>query len=99
MNRNTKLFLEDSNTAVKGRFSIFYGWYIIAAGTLLMATCFGIIYSFSVYFIALQSEFSWGRAATSGAFSLFLLLVGLFSIICGRNVDRFGPKLVVLTMG
>jgi len=83
----------------KRHFNIFYGWYVIAAGTLLMATCFGIIYSFSVYFIALQSEFSWGRAATSGAFSLFLLLVGFFSILCGRNVDRFGPKRVVLIMG
>jgi len=87
------------NTSDKRRFSIFYGWYIIAAGTLLMATCFGISYSFSVYFPALQSEFSWNRTATSGVFSLYLLLVGLFSILCGRAIDRFGPKPVVLVMG
>jgi OFA family oxalate/formate antiporter-like MFS transporter len=83
MNRKVLLLPENTNTAGKGRFSIFYGWYIIAAGTLLMATCFGIIYSFSVYFSSLQNEFSWNRAATSGTFSLYLLLVGLFSIICG----------------
>ncbi len=82
-----------------GRFGIFYGWFVIAAAALLMATCFGIVYSFSVYFTSLQSEFSWSRSATSGAFSLYLLLVGLFSIICGRYADRFGPKPVVLTMG
>lgn len=99
MNRNTPPLPEDTHTAGKDCFSIFYGWYIIAAGTLLMATCFGIIYSFSVYFTALQSEFAWNRAATSGAFSLYLLLVGFFSIICGRMVDRFGPKPVVLAMG
>jgi len=87
------------NTSDKRPFSIFYGWYIIAAGTLLMATCFGISYSFSVYFPALQSEFSWNRTATSGVFSLYLLLVGLFSILCGRAIDRFGPKPVVLVMG
>jgi MFS transporter, OFA family, oxalate/formate antiporter len=99
MSRNTLLLLENTDTADKRRFSIFYGWYILAAGTLLMAACFGIIYSFSVYFIALQSEFSWNRTVTSGTFSLYLLLVGFFSIICGRSVDRFGPKPVVLTMG
>jgi MFS family permease len=99
MNHNNLPLPENNNTSGKDRFSIYYGWYIIAAGTLLMATCFGIIYSFSVYFTALQSEFAWNRAATSGAFSLYLLLVGIFSIICGRNVDRFGPKPVVLAMG
>lgn len=83
----------------KGHFNIFYGWYIVAAGTLLLSTCFGISYSFSVYFPALQSDFSWNRAATSGVFSLYLLLVGFFSILCGRAIDRFGPKPVVLVMG
>lgn len=83
----------------KGRFHIFYGWYIVAAGTLLMAICFGISYSFSVYFPALQSDFSWNRAATSGVFSLYLLLVGFFSILCGRAIDRYGPKPVVVAMG
>ena len=86
-------------TNYKRHFNIFYGWYIIAAGTLLLATCFGISYSFSVYFPALQSEFSWNRAATSGVFSLYLVLVGFFSILCGRAIDRYGPKTVVLVMG
>lgn len=99
MNRNAPRLPGSTGAAGKGRFDLFYGWYIVAAGTLLMATCFGISYSFSVYFSSLQSEFSWNRAATSGAFSLYLLLVGLFSILCGRAVDRWGPKPVVLIMG
>ena len=86
-------------TNYKTRFNIFYGWYIVAAGTLLLATCFGITYSFSVYFPALQSDFSWNRAATSGVYSLYLVLVGFFSILCGRAIDRYGPKPVVLIMG
>ncbi|MBL92802.1 MAG: MFS transporter, partial [Myxococcales bacterium] len=56
-------------TMTKARLHIFYGWFVIAAATLVMAPCFGIIYSFSVYFVPLQSEFSWDRSATSGAFS------------------------------
>ena len=99
MNRNTSPLAFKTETAGKGPFNIFYGWYIVAAGTLLMATCFGISYSFSVYFSSLQSEFSWNRATTSGAYSLYLLMVGFFSILCGRAVDRYGPKPVVLIMG
>ncbi len=83
---------------IKERFNIFYGWYVIAAATILMATCFGIVYSFSVYFFPLQSEFSWDRSATSGAFSLYLLLVGFFSMVCGKAVDRFGPRRVLIPM-
>jgi MFS family permease len=83
---------------IKKRFTIFYGWYVIAAATILMATCFGIIYSFSVYFVPLQSEFSWDRSATSGAFSLYLLLVGFFSIAGGKAVDRLGPRRVLIPM-
>ncbi len=99
MNRDTRFMRENARANRKGRFNIFYGWYVIAAGALLMASCFGVIYSFSVYFVTLQNEFSWNRSAVSGAFSLYLLLVGFFSTICGRCVDRFGPKPVVLTMG
>jgi len=99
MNRNTSPLAGKTDSAGKKRFNIFYGWYIVAAGTLLMATCFGISYSFSVYFSSLQSEFSWNRATTSGAYSLYLLLVGFFSILCGRAVDHYGPKPVVLVMG
>jgi MFS family permease len=83
---------------IKKRFNIFYGWYVIAAATILMATCFGIMYSFSVYFVPLQSEFSWDRSATSGAFSLYLLLVGFFSIAGGKAVDRLGPRRVLVPM-
>jgi len=88
-----------ASTKNRRRFNVFYGWYVIAAGTVLMATCFGIVYSFSVHFPALQADFSWNRAATSGVFSLYLVLVGFFSIICGRAIDRYGPKPVVLIMG
>jgi MFS family permease len=81
------------------RSGFFYGWVIVAAGTLLLATSFGICYSFGVFFTSLQKEFFWSRATTSSLFSLYLLLVGVFSIWGGRVSDRYGPKTVVLVMG
>ena len=88
-------------TKATGRYfrPIFYGWIIVGSGTLLMATSRGIFLSFGVYFTALQSEFSWNRATTSIAFSLYLLLIGVFAIFYGQASDKYGPKRVVVAMG
>ena len=91
----------DTCTKAGGRHfrPIFYGWIIVGVGTLLMGTSLGICYSFGVYFTALQAEFYWNRATTSIAFSLYLLLVGVFAIFGGQASDKYGPKRVVLVMG
>jgi MFS family permease len=77
----------------------YYGWVIVASCTLLLATTYGISFSFSVFFSSLQDEFAWNRATTSSLFSLYLLLTGLFSIIAGRFSDKYGPKVVVMVLG
>ena len=79
--------------------TIFYGWVIIAAGTLLLSTSFGVSYSFGVFLKPLQKAFSWDRATASSLFSLFLALTGVVSVIGGWASDRYGPKIVVLLMG
>jgi len=84
-------------TSLRGRF--FHGWVIVASCTLLLITSSGICYSFSVFFTSLQEEFSWSRTTTSGLFSLYLLLAGMFSIVGGWASDKYGPKVVVLAMG
>lgn len=78
---------------------IFYGWVIVASCTLLLATAYGISFSFSVFFSSLQNEFTWNRATTSSLFSLYLLLTGVFSIIGGRFSDKYGPKVVIMVLG
>ena len=83
--------------SLRSRF--FYGWIIVASGTVLLSASFGMCYSFSVFFTSLQNEFSWSRATTSSIFSLYLLLAGMFSVIGGRASDKYGPKNVVLIMG
>lgn len=91
----------DTFTKTAGRHfkPIFYGWTIVGVGTLLMATTRGIVFSFGVYFTALQAEFYWNRTATSIAFSLYLLLIGVFAILYGQVADKYGPKRVVIAMG
>ncbi len=81
------------------RGNFFYGWIIVASGTILLSASFGIYYSFGVFFKSLQNEFAWSRATTSSIFSLYLLFTGVFSIIGGHVSDKYGPKIVVLIMG
>lgn len=59
----------------------------------------GPIYSFGIFFKPVLIEFGWTRALTSGAYSLFFLLLGLFAGIAGKLSDRFGPKIVVTACG
>ena len=59
----------------------------------------GTQYSFGVFFKPVLTEFGWTRAATSGAYSLNVILTGLFGIVAGRLSDRFGPRLVVTFCG
>ena len=76
-----------------------YGWIVVACCTILMMAGFGIYYSFSVFFASLQAEFGWTRARTSSVFSLYLVFSGVFSILAGRVLDQYGPRVVVLILG
>ena len=58
----------------------------------------GTQYSFGVFFKPVLNEFGWTRAVTAGAYSLNMILTGIFYIIAGRLADRFGPR-IVLTVG
>ena len=78
---------------------LFYGYVIVIASFLIMAVSSGAIYSFSVFFEPLQTQFGWSRAVTSGAFSAFVVLNGAMAIGAGRLNDRFGPRIVLTISG
>ncbi len=77
----------------------FYGYVIVVAGVLAMIVMYGTQYSFGIFFKPVLTEFGWTRAETSGAYSLFMILQGIFCIITGRLTDRFGPRLVITGSG
>jgi len=56
----------------------------------------GILYSFGVFFKHLIAEFGWSRAGTSGAYSLFMVSSGVFAVVMGWLVDRYGPARVMV---
>jgi len=74
---------------------VYYGWVIVAISVVNMAITLGAWYSFSVFFVALIKEFHWSRAATSGVFSVFLMIHCVSGILIGALLDRLGPRRVL----
>jgi len=77
----------------------FYGYAIVLATFFILVVTWGTLYCFGVFFKPVLTEFGWTRAATSGAYSLCLLLSGFFSIIAGRLSDKVGPRIAVTACG
>jgi MFS family permease len=78
---------------------LYYGYILLAFAFLINLVLGGTLYTFSVFFEALESDFGWTRAATSGAFSLYMFLHGFLYIITGKLNDRFGSRIVMTACG
>ncbi len=78
---------------------IFYGWVVIANLLIMGTAIWGIRFSFGVFFKSLESEFNLTRAATSAIFSTQMVLGGVFTILGGWAVDRYGPRVLFLLLG
>lgn len=72
---------------------------VTGAGFLIAVVGLGTRYSFGVFFKSIESEFALTRGATSGVFSIYMLLCCVFAVLGGRALDRYGPKVVVFLMG
>ena len=82
--------------ANKSNTGIFYGWVIVAAGSIILRLEFGSQYSYGVFFPELCGEFGWTRAMVSGAYSLFFLWHGVIQFVSGSLNDRHGPRLMLM---
>lgn len=82
----------DTNTTVAAR-RMFYGWWVVIAGTLLYALGIGsVFYGFSTFYNPMISEFGWSSTATSGAYSLSRLEGGVEGPVIGWLIDKFGAR-------
>ncbi len=73
--------------------AIFYGWWIVAAGTLAIAINGAVYYyGMAVFFTPLIQEFGWSRTALSGVFSIARMQAGIAGPLTGLAIDRWGPR-------
>ncbi len=78
------------------RSRIFYGWYVLAAGFLLLFFQSGARFSFGVMFKPMIAELGWNRASISLAFFLHMVFFALTLSLAGKLYDRYGPRWVIL---
>jgi len=72
-----------------------YGWIVVGVSTAVTALAWGVRSTFALFYVAMLSEFAWGRGAAAIGYSLSWLCFALFAPIAGRLFDRLGARLVV----
>jgi sugar phosphate permease len=72
---------------------LFYGWYMVAAGSGLQVLQSGLMtQSFGAYLAVLQAERGWSKTALSGAAALQQMESAILGPVLGWFIDRFGPQ-------
>ena len=72
---------------------IFFGWWLLGAGTVVMVMQGGLYaYGFPAFFVPLAATLGTSRGALSLAFSFTRLESSLLGPIEGYLIDRFGPR-------
>lgn len=74
---------------------LFYGYIIVLAAFIVVVFTFGTVHSFGIFLKPMVADTGWSVAATSGAYSMGMLMRGFLSILTGKLSDRFGPRIVV----
>ena len=64
----------------------FYGYIVVIVAFFILLLLFAVSNAFGVFFKPILTEFGWTRATTSGAFSLFMIIYGVLSIVMGGLV-------------
>jgi MFS family permease len=77
----------------------YYGWVLVVVLGLTETISWGVLYyAFSVLLTPMEADLGWSRGATTGAFSLALVISGFAAIPVGRWLDRHGSRLL-MTLG
>jgi len=84
---------------LKLKHRLFYGWVVVATFFIVGTMLWGIRFSFGVFFKSIEVEFNLTRAITSGIFSVYMVFGGVFTILGGWALDRYGPRIIILSMG
>ncbi|HEX7125250.1 MAG TPA: MFS transporter [Thermodesulfobacteriota bacterium] len=72
---------------------MYYGWRLVLTLGVTETISWGILYySFTVFLAPMEADLGWSRAATSGAFSVALLVSAVAALPVGRWLDRRGGR-------
>jgi len=76
---------------------MFYGWWIVVAGSVNNAYTSGTFWQgFGAFFDLIVAHFGWSRAVTSAAVSIQRTESGMVSPFVGFFIEKFGPRTVMI---
>lgn len=76
---------------------MFYGWWIVLAGSVNNAYTSGTFWQgFGAFFDLIVAHFGWSRAITSAAVSIQRTESGMVSPFVGFFIEKFGPRTVMI---
>ena len=78
---------------------IFYGWWILAACSLIGLLSSSSRFSFTMFFPYLLADLGWTRATLGFGLTLHMWIYGLAAVAFGFLVDRYGPRLLMVIGG
>src|SRR3954466_10492724 len=75
---------------------LFYGWYMVGAGSTLQFLQSALMsQSFGAYVAVLQAERGWSKTALSGAAAMQQMETAILGPLIGWFMDRFGPQGII----
>lgn len=75
---------------------MFYGWWLVGLTALTFAVVISPIFlGLGTFFVALEDEFGWSRAALAGAFSLARAEDAVIGPLAGYLTDKLGTRRLV----
>src|SRR6266436_2337580 len=76
-----------------------YRWVQLIIGIICMTMIANLQYGWTLFVAPIDAKYHWGRAAIQVAFSIFVLTETWLVPVEGYLVDRFGPRVVVVSAG
>ena len=83
--------VNDARSSFRGR------WWQLLVGVLCMSMIANLQYGWTLFVNPINERHGWGRAAIQVAFTIFVLTETWLVPIEGYLVDRFGPRIVVVS--
>ncbi len=91
----------NNNPAVTGssKPKLFYGWIVLIAAMFIYAVAVGQSITYGIFIKPMCRDLGWDRAALTGAFGLYTIVLAFFSVVCGFLSDRVGPRALSVSGG
>ena len=74
-------------------------YWIVLGACLTQFTIIGLLFSYGLFFKALELEYGWSRTLLSSCMSFAFIVMGALAFFGGHLTDRYGPRLVLAVAG